>query len=364
MRIFAVVYLLLCCCVSLLCPLTCAVPDASSERGVAACNGKACVEQESRVRLLFMGDIMGHMPQVESARRSDGSYDFSPVFRYVKPLIERADLAVANLETTLAAEPPYSGYPRFRTPASLAAAMRDAGVDVVLTANNHSLDCGAEGVQSTLRELDYYGLMHTGTSGEALHCSPLIVDCQGVSIAILNYTFSTNGIPLPEGVGVNMLDRGLIASDLAECAATDVQVVCLHWGVEYAKVASREQRRIAEWLRAEGVDIVVGTHPHTVQGVECDGRSVTLYSLGNFVSNQRMEGTDEGLMAEVECTIRRNAEGAEVKAETAEKGAEGAEGAAPCESECYCRVNLLPVWVRHRDYAVIPTLLSPKGLMR
>ena len=342
MRRLAVIYLLLCCCAAALWPLQCGMMrDVSYGQDFAA-----RVAQDKVVRLLFMGEIMGHMPQVNAARRSNGSYDFSSVFRYVKPMIERADLAVANLETTLSEEPPYSGYPRFRSPASLAEAVRDAGVDVALTANNHALDCGAEGVRATLQVLDDCGLMHTGTSAYGLYGSPLLVDCQGVQIAILNYTFSTNGIPLPDGVGVNMVDKERIAADLQKCASADIRVACLHWGVEYAVAPNREQRALASWLRSQGVDIVVGSHPHTVQRVECDGGGVTIYSLGNFVSNQRMEGTDEGIMVEVECRLRRDNQDLEL-----------------FTNDIEYRVNILPIWVRHRDYAVIPTALASKGLM-
>ena len=341
MKRVAVIYLLLCCCAAALWPLQCGMMrDVSSGQDVAARAAEGKV-----VRLLFMGDVMGHMPQVNAARQSDGSYDFSPVFQYVKPMIERTDLAVANLETTLSVEPPYSGYPRFCSPASLVEAMYSAGVDVVLTANNHALDCGADGVRKTLQVLDGCGLMHTGTSGESLYSSPLFVDIQGVQIAILNYTFSTNGIALPDGVGVNMVDRERIATDLQECTSADIRVACLHWGIEYAASPNREQRALASWLRDQGVDIIVGSHPHTVQRVECDGESAVIYSLGNFVSNQRMEGTDEGIMVEVECHLRRDNQNTDAL------------------TYINYRANVLPIWVRHRDYAVIPTTLAPKGLM-
>ena len=341
MRRVAVIYLMLCCFAATLWPLQGgAMRDALLGRGVAGCAAK-----DKCVRLLFMGDIMGHMPQVNAARQSDGNYDFSSVFRYVKPMIEHADLSVANLETTLSVEPPYSGYPRFCSPASLAEAMRSTGVDVVLTANNHALDCGADGVRKTLQVLDDCGLMHTGTSGDSLYSAPLMVECQGVQIAILNYTFSTNGIALPDGVGVNMIDKERIAADLQDCASADIRVACLHWGVEYATTPNREQCALASWLRNQGVDVVVGSHPHTVQRVECDGEGVVIYSLGNFVSNQRMEGTDEGIMVEVECHLRRDNQNESFF------------------TDIKYSANILPIWVRHRDYAVIPTALASKGLM-
>lgn len=291
-------------------------------------------QPDREVRLLFAGDIMGHMPQVERARQTDGSFDFSPVFRYVKPLFERADIVLANLETTLAESTPYSGYPRFRTPAHLARAMRDAGIDILFTANNHTLDGGAEGVRSTLQALDREGLQHTGSAllAEQPAHAHLLVERNDIRIAILNYTFSTNGIPTPPGVEVNMLDTTRMARDLRNIPEADIRIVSLHWGVEYATRPNREQRRVASWLLDQGVDIVVGAHPHVVQQAYCNGEHAVIYSLGNFVSNQRMEGCDGGILAEVDIKLN----------EAGQKS---------------ILLNILPVWVRQRDYAVIPSIL-------
>lgn len=281
-----------------------------------------------RVRIAFAGDIMCHSPQLRAAQRVAG-YDFSALFQHVKPIFEQADLVVANLETTLSQQPPYSGYPLFRSPADLARAAAEAGVDVLMTANNHSLDAGASGVRSTINILDKYQIAHTGTAANADSCSPLIVERGGVRLALLNYTYATNGIPTPDGVAVNRIDTVAMAADIARCADADVRVCFLHWGVEYSRRASAEQRRIREFLNRHGIAVVIGAHPHVVQTAECEADNVVVYSLGNFVSNQSERYTDGGIVAVVDAV------------ET-----------SPDVFEYF--LNIIPVWVRRSDYAVVP----------
>ncbi len=285
-----------------------------------------------RAKIVFVGDVMAHTPQLNAARRA-GGYDFSDVFKYVKPIFGAADLVVANLETTLATTPPYSGYPLFRTPAELARAAADAGVDVMATANNHSLDAGAEGVRSTLRILDEYGIGHTGTSATSERCAPYQTECGGIRIALLNYTYGTNGIAVPKDVSVNVLDTVAITADIARCVDSEVKICLLHWGVEYSRRPSVEQRRISQFLNRHGVSVVVGSHPHVVQPTECTAEGVTIYSLGNFVSNQSDRYADGGIIAEVDIV-------------EVESG----------EFEYF--LNVVPVWVHRPDYAVLPVCVG------
>ena len=273
-----------------------------------------------------------HTPQIAKAKRDSG-YDFNPCFRYVKPLFEKADFVVANLETTLAETPPYSGYPSFRSPAQLALALADAGVDVAVTANNHSLDGGANGVGSTIDILEQYGVKSTGTFRDSVDYkarNPLWLNKKGLKIALLAYTYGTNGVPVPNDVMVNLLDTVQIKRDIVACreAGADCTIAFLHWGVEYSQRVSREQSAIAKCLHNAGCQVVVGSHPHVVQGVEVSKREVTTYSLGNFVSNQRMRGSDGGTIAQLDI----------------EKRTDG----------CQYWLDIIPVWVRHRDYAVMP----------
>ena len=248
---------------------------------------------------------MVHTPQLTAARTSEG-YDFSPSFTYLKPLIEEADLAVVNLETTLAAKGAYTGYPLFRSPAAMADAMREAGFDVALLANNHCMDYGARGARETIEALDRVGLKHTGVflSARERNARPhLYLQINGISIALLNYTYGTNGMPVVHPVVVNRLDTVQMKEDIRRAKEwmPDCLAVALHWGVEYERKPNRDQRRMVEFLQREGVQLIIGSHPHVVQPIVQDslGR-LTIYSLGNFLSNQRKRYTDGGLMVEVE----------------------------------------------------------------
>lgn len=277
----------------------------------------------AKVELLFVGDVMAHSPQVAVAKRDDG-YDFTSCFKYVKPIFDSVDCVVANLETTLAEAPPYSGYPCFRAPAALATALADAGVDIAVTANNHSLDNRREGVESTLDILRKSGISAVGTTEDNV----LRFSIEGVNFAIMAYTYGTNGIPVPEGVSVHKIDTVAMSRDLARAADADCRIAFLHWGTEYSRRPNRQQCELADFLHRSGCQVVIGSHPHTVQCAECAGNSITVYSLGNFISNQRMRYSDGGVMAKV----------------TVEKDSVG----------CQFDLDILPVWVRKEGYVVFP----------
>jgi len=268
---------------------------------------------EQKVSLLFMGDIMGHDSQILSAENFESkTYDYTEVFRYIRPILSDADFAAANLEVTLAG-PPYKGYPRFSSPAALAAACMDAGIDCLVTANNHSADQGNEGIRSTINRLDSIGILHTGTfinkaSRDSLQ--PLVIEKGGISIALLNYTYGTNGIPVQSPEIVNMLKKDLITSDIEKTKDLnpDIIVLCLHWGTEYDTVPSKDQVYMAEYFFSKGVDIIIGSHPHVIQKMvwyRDNGvlkNKAVVYSLGNFISNQRKPKTDGGSMVRIELT--------------------------------------------------------------
>lgn len=257
-----------------------------------------------RVRLLFVGDLMQHKPQVEAARR-DAGFDYSPVFEALKPRFAAADLVVVNLETTLTRSEEYTGYPRFRSPAALAGALRDAGVGVALLANNHCCDNGAEGIRMTVEELETRSVRHTGSftdSTDYKSNNPLYLTRNGISFALLNYTYGTNNLPVPQGTVVNRIDTVRMAADLsaARRGGAECVVVCIHWGEEYERRERASQRQLARFLQRHGADLIVGSHPHVVQPFEVNASHIVLYSLGNFVSNQRDRYCDGGLMAEIE----------------------------------------------------------------
>jgi poly-gamma-glutamate synthesis protein (capsule biosynthesis protein) len=267
----------------------------------------------NKISLLFIGDIMGHDEQIWSAEnRETHLYNYDDVFQYIKPVIADADIAIANFEVTLGG-PPYTGYPQFSSPSDLAVACKNAGIDYLVTANNHAADRGKKGIISTINKLDSIGIPHTGTFlNSSCHDSltPLMIHKNGTSIALLNYTFSTNGIIVPEPVIVNMLDKELITRDINEAKDknADIIILFLHWGTEYDTIPSKTQTDLAEYFQSIGVDMVIGSHPHVLQKMVRTKNNVTgnndvvIYSLGNFVSNQRKPKTDGGSMVRIELT--------------------------------------------------------------
>ncbi len=266
-----------------------------------------------KISLLFMGDIMGHDSQIKAAGvPGTGEYDYREVFTYVKPIIGSCDFAAANLEVTLAG-PPYKGYPQFSSPAALAAACTDSGIDCLFTANNHSADRGKSGIISTLDKLDSIGIPHTGTfrnltSRDTLQ--PLIVNINGISVALLNYTYGTNGIRVPPPVIVNMLEKERITADILKAKELnpDVLILALHWGTEYDTIPSEDQTQLANYFFYKGVDIIIGSHPHVIQkmiwqkDIPVFKNKAIAYSLGNFISNQRQPRTDGGSIVKIELT--------------------------------------------------------------
>jgi poly-gamma-glutamate capsule biosynthesis protein CapA/YwtB (metallophosphatase superfamily) len=277
--------------------------------------------QTDTLRLLFAGDIMGHGAQIKSAETQTGEYDYRPCFKYVKPLVEQADLAIGNLELTLPGRPPYKGYPMFRSPNQLADALKDAGFDVLVTANNHSNDSRGAGVKQTIETLRNKGFWQTGTFVNAKERSafyPLMLYENGFKLAVLNYTYGTNGIPTEAPTIVNLLDTVQMAKDLTEARARKPHfiIVITHWGLEYQLTENAEQRALARFLIRNGADLIVGAHPHVVQPVKeervGDKSVVVAYSLGNYISNQTQPHTDGGIMFQVELLHRKGVPRAEV----------------------------------------------------
>ena len=281
--------------------------------------------------LAVCGDVMSHMPVTNDAwDEAQGIYDYTPIFEAARPYVEGADYAVANLETTLSTEGPYSGYPAFRSPSALAGDLRELGFDLMLTANNHCLDRRYDGLVSTLDQLDQAGLAHVGTARTAEESGAAnihVADVGGISVAFLGYTYGTNGIPLPSGkeYAVNLFntdymttlstpDTQRLEADLAAARAldTDLIAVMIHWGVEYQTTQNSYQEELADLLIANGADLVLGGHSHVPQPIEtrtvtaADGTQRTgfvCYSLGNFISSQVDPLTDTTAVLTLELTL-------------------------------------------------------------
>jgi poly-gamma-glutamate capsule biosynthesis protein CapA/YwtB (metallophosphatase superfamily) len=289
------------------------------------------------VRLMFAGDIMMHVPQLNAAEDSVGRFDFTSVFEKVAPIISSADIAVANLETTFGGKP-YTGYPQFSTPDTLAWFIKQAGFDLLVTANNHSADRGKAGILGTIAGIDKAGLQHTGTfqnAKEKAKSYPLLMEKNGMKIAFLNYTYGTNGLNVPEPVIVNVIDTVQIRQDIlaAKQKKADAIIVIFHWGLEYQREPNNDQRLIAKFCLANGVDAIIGAHSHVLQPAvwESTGqlysvynksdsthemhenKGLVVYSLGNFISNQRERYRDGGMLFEL--TLKRNKYTGEVTVE-------------------------------------------------
>lgn len=297
-------------------------------------------EPEPEVTLVMVGDILLHTPLAETGELEDGGYDFSALFANMREDISGADLALVNQEVILGgAELGVSGYPRFNAPYELGDALADAGFDVILHATNHALDKGQKGL---LNCLAFWEEHYPEKAVLGIHGSPedsgeiYIYEQDGIRIAVLNYTYGTNGIALPKDMpyAVDMLDRERVAADLARAEElADFTVVCPHWGTEYKLTQSKEQEKWTVFFAENGADLVIGTHPHVIEpiywvardeegnwvqteadaGQACPEDGVLVYySLGNFCN--WTSGTKKGVanrmvggMAQV--TVGRNEEG-------------------------------------------------------
>ena len=267
-----------------------------------------CFAQDTtRVSLLFLGDIMQHDSQIESAfDPATGKYDYTECFKLLKPYFASADLTIGNLELTLAGKP-FKGYPQFSAPDELAVTLKEVGVDVLVTANNHSVDRRKKGLERTIRILDSLEIIHTGTfrdTLERLNDYPLILSKNGFNLALLNYTYGTNGIPVSRPNIVNLIDTIVIRKDLQNAKAKnpDAIIVFMHWGDEYQMQPNKYQKQLTEFCFKQGATLVIGAHPHVLQPMEWnkEKNQLVAYSLGNFVSGQRPRNRDGGAMLRVE----------------------------------------------------------------
>lgn len=264
-------------------------------------------QDTTRLSLLFLGDIMQHDSQISDAYDPlTKTYDYKPCFQYVKPYTQAVDLAIGNLELTLAG-PPYKGYPQFSAPDELLVALKDMGMDVLVTANNHCVDRGKSGLERTIMMLDSLKILHTGTfvdEVERLNLHPLLIEKNGFKLALLNYTYGTNGMPVHKPNIVSHIDKEQIKKDLVRAKAMkpDAVIVFTHWGSEYQSLPSDWQKDITNFCFSQGADLVIGAHPHVIQPMEFDRKKdrLIVYSLGNFVSGQRKRYTDGGAMIRVE----------------------------------------------------------------
>lgn len=248
------------------------------------------------ISITFIGDVMQHGRQLRSAL-IDGadpelpeSYDYSHAFKHIEGQLKGADMAVANMEFPTGV-PPYSGYPVFSAPESIAWEAQRSGIDLFLLANNHILDKGKRGLLSTLETYDDMGIRYTGAYRDSTHEqreNPAFFNIKGIRIAVLNFTYGTNGFSIPQPCVVNLMDSLRVKEDIAKARkmGADIIICTPHWGEEYQLRPSVHQKRWARMLLREGVEVIIGSHPHVPQAAEITPEHVLFYSLGNYISNQ------------------------------------------------------------------------------
>lgn len=265
-----------------------------------------------------IGDTLCHNTQYWDAYNSKTrEYDFSYVYEDIKNYTEASDITIGSLETTFAGEEKgYSNYPTFNSPDNLALSLKNIGVDIISLAGNHALDYGYNGLCRTINVLDDVGISHLGTYKTSKEQEELLIkEVNGVKIAFINYTYGTNGIPVPSGKEycINLIDKTLIKKQIKQAQSQEVDLIiaCMHWGTEYKTTADSEQKKLADFLFENGVDIIIGNHPHVLEPMEKrtikleDGTEkdvFVIYALGNFTADQKDEITRDSVILNLDIT--------------------------------------------------------------
>lgn len=294
---------------------------------------KAGKSTDKEITIVMVGDILLHTPVEEAAKDDAGNYNFDFIFEDTKKDIASADIAIVNQEVIIGGEElGVSGYPAFNAPTEIGDALVKAGFDVVCHGTNHALDKGKKGILNTL---DYWEENHPEITILGINDSKedqeniTIIEQDGIKIALLNYTYGTNGISLPKGMpyAVDMLDKDKVISDLKYAEENaDFTIVCPHWGTEYELGTDSSQKKWAKIFREYGADLVIGTHPHVIEPIEMmeDGKTgysnnhgngdmLVYYSLGNFVNWTSGKGKGVanrmvGGMAQISIGLDKNGE--------------------------------------------------------
>lgn len=266
------------------------------------------ISDSESTNLLFAGDAMCHKAQLDAARKG-GEYSFDGYYNSIKTAVQSADYAVVNLETPVYSGSHYSGYPCFNAPDSFAKELKKCGFDLLLTANNHTLDRRVTGGRKTIALLDSLDINHIGTYSDIDSRNlniPFIKNIKGFRIGFLNYTYGTNGFKTSDGFIVDYIDKGKIADDIARTrlAGAELIAVAIHWGTEYRLLPDNSEKDLAEFLRQQGVEMIIGGHPHVVQPMNLSDRQFTVYSLGNLISNMKTVDCRGGAIVRV--TIKRD----------------------------------------------------------
>ncbi len=270
----------------------------------------------SEITINLVGDLMCHLPQTNNAKLPNGEYNFNPSFEYIKPYLQDADITIGNLETTFAGTTqPYAGYPAFNSPDSYCKAIKEAGFDFLVTANNHSMDTREEGLLRTIDVIKKNDLGYAGTYlNQRDHDSIRILNIKGIKLGVLNYTYGTNGAypHTDHKYMLNVIDSAGItnAIKMAKENGADIVLVFYHMGLENITEPTQAQKDAVRFALDAGSTIVIGAHPHVVGPTKIlyssaiNDTAFVAYSLGNFLSNQYWRYTDAGVILKL--TIQKN----------------------------------------------------------
>lgn len=272
-------------------------------------------QEKYKLTISAGGDLLIHDTVFKSVKNSDGAYNFDPIFEDIKYIFEESDISMINLEVPVAGNiyPP-SNYPNFNSPVELLDGVKNMGIDIVSTANNHALDKGLNGLNETIKNAEARELSVVGTYLTE-DTKPLIMEKNNIKVGIASYTYGTNGIPIPKDAPycVNIIDKDAMKKDIDYMKEQNVDYIIfsMHFGQEYQTMPNQTQEELVEFLVSNGVDVVFGSHPHVPQPYEVktvtleDGttkEAFIIYSLGNFVSHQSDYYTKLGAVATVTLT--------------------------------------------------------------
>ncbi len=300
--------------------------------------------------LSFAGDLMCHSPQYLSAKAGKDSFDFKPVYQFLKDNLSSADFTFGNLETALAGrEAKFTGYPMFNSPDEYLEALKYSGFDFLFTSNNHSLDRGEKGILKTIDKIKALNLSYTGTfQNQQDRDSIRIINKNGFKIAILSYSYGTNGNPIPKGKSylINLIKDELMRKDIdsAKSKNADLILCYFHFGDEYKRYPNQFQKDVVKKAVEYGADIIIASHPHVLQPIEFYKKTASkldsvlvAYSLGNFFSNQKERYKDAGVILNL--NLEKNFTQKKLS---------------------YKRINYIPTWVfkgnveRKNQYRILP----------
>ena len=286
--------------------------DSAEINAADSTQAAAPADSEVSIRILCTGDIMSHMPVVNSVKTKDEKkWDFLSLFEIIAPLLESDDLTIGNLETVLAGDKyGIRGFPDFNAPQVLANDLKSSGFDLLTTSNNHAFDKGLKGLKNTLARLDTCGILHTGTFVDSVPDErSIIVDVKGIRLGIFAYTYRTNG-KLSKRLArhINIIDTASMLDEINKVKSKNVHCIIgiMHFGNEYHKKPSREQKAIVRFLWRNGVQIVFGHHPHVLQPAVYDSvnNRFVIFSLGNFIGAQHGGNREYGGIADI--TLSKN----------------------------------------------------------